>query len=209
MRAISDRRSSSAIPVLCVVLPLLLATAGEGNDFIDFESDEWVLSNAEVIEHLGRKCLIGSADLPDIAFDNGIVDLPLPGASQELAQLHDRTAMEYLEKLDRQNVTNRVRGLIVDTLSTGQVSKQLVAEGLNMSTRKLEAKLSEESTNFQQLLDNTRQSLAAGYMEQSGISITEIAYLLGFSDSANFTRAFKRWTGQSPSDFRNSLGLKR
>jgi AraC-like DNA-binding protein len=148
-------------------------------------------------------------DQPEIriSFDRGIIDLPLPGASQELAQLHDRTAMEYLEKLDRQNITNRVRGLIVDTLSTGQVSKQQVADGINMSTRKLELKLAGEDTNFQQVLDSTRQALTAGYMEQSSISITEIAYLLGFSDAANFTRAFKRWTGQSPSEFRKSLGL--
>jgi AraC-like DNA-binding protein len=148
-------------------------------------------------------------DQPEICicFDNRIVDLPLPGGSQELAQSHDRTAMEYLGKLDRQNVANRVRGLIVDTLSTGLVSKQQVADGLNMGTRNLELKLADEDTNFQQILDSTRQSLASGYMEQSGLSITEIAYLLGFSDAANFTRAFRRWTGKSPSEFRKALGL--
>jgi AraC-like DNA-binding protein len=148
-------------------------------------------------------------DRPEICicFEQGIIDLPLPGASQELAQLHDRTAMEYLEKLDRQNITNRVRGLIVDTLSTGQVSKQQIADGINMSTRSLELKLAEENTNFQQVLNSTRQALTEGYMEQSSISITEIAYLLGFSDAANFTRAFKRWTGKSPSEFRKSIGM--
>ena len=144
-----------------------------------------------------------------IAFGRAMVDVPLPGASQELAQMHDRTAMEYLGKLDRQNISNRVRSLIVDKLSTGLVSKQLVADDLHMSSRNLELKLADEGTNFQQVLDSTRQSLASGYMEQSGISITEIAYLLGFSDAANFTRAFKRWTGKSPTEFRRSLGLPR
>lgn len=148
-------------------------------------------------------------DRPEICicFESRIVDLPLPGGSQELAQLHDRTAMEYLQKLDRQNIANRVRGLIVDTLSTGLVSKQQVADGLNMGTRNLELKLAHEDTNFQKVLDSTRQSLASGYMEQSDLSITEIAYLLGFSDAANFTRAFRRWTGKSPSEFRKALGL--
>jgi AraC-like DNA-binding protein len=157
-------------------------------------------------EYFGCEVLFDQPDIR-IAFDNAMVDLPLPGASLELAQLQDRTAMEYLEKLDRQNISNRVKGLIVDKLSTGLVSKRLVADGLNMGARSLENKLAEENTSFQQILNTTRQSLAAGYMEQSGISITETAYLLGFSDAANFTRAFKRWTGKSPTEFRKSLFL--
>lgn len=76
-----------------------------------------------------------------------------------------------------------------------------------MSLKALEVKLSRENTNFQQVLDSTRQSLAASYIEQSSFSITEIAFLLGFSDAANFTRAFKRWTGKPPLEFRKSLGL--
>jgi AraC-like DNA-binding protein len=116
--------------------------------------------------------------------------------------------MEYLAKLERQDITSRMRVAVVDILSTGMVSKQQIADRLHMSPRNLELKLAAENTNFQQVLDSTRQSLAAGYIEQSGISITETAYLLGFSDAANFTRAFKRWTGKSPLEFRKSLGLQ-
>jgi len=159
-------------------------------------------------DYFGCEVLFDQPEM-HIAFDRAMVDLPLPGASQELAQMHDRTAMEYLKKLDGRNISNRVRSLIVDKLSTGLVSKQLVADDLHVSSRNLELKLADEDTNFQQVLDSTRQSLASGYMEQSGLSITEIAYMLGFSDAANFTRAFKRWTGKSPSEFRRSLGLPR
>jgi len=148
-------------------------------------------------------------DRPEIriCIDSGLMDKPLPGASRELAQMHDKTAMEYLEKLERQDICGRVRAVIVDSLSTGMVSKKLVADKLHMSLRNLELKLSRENTNFQQVLDSTRQSLAAGYIEQSSFAITEIAYMLGFSDAANFTRAFKRWMGMSPLEFRKSLGL--
>jgi AraC-like DNA-binding protein len=142
-----------------------------------------------------------------ICIDSALIDKPLPGASRELAQMHDKTAMEYLEKLERQDVCGRVKAVIVDSLSTGMVSKKLVADKLHMSLRNLELKLSRENTNFQQVLDSTRQSLAAGYIEQSSFAITEIAYMLGFSDAANFTRAFKRWMGMSPLEFRKSLGL--
>jgi AraC-like DNA-binding protein len=148
-------------------------------------------------------------DRPEIriGIDSALIDKPLAGASVELAQMHDKTAMEYLAKLKRQDISGRVRVVIVDNLSTGMVSKKLVADKLHISLRNLELKLSRENTNFQQVLDSTRQSLAAGYIEQSSFAITEIAYMLGFSDAANFTRAFKRWTGKSPLGFRKSLGL--
>jgi AraC-like DNA-binding protein len=57
--------------------------------------------------------------------------------------------------------------------------------------------------SFQQLLDETRHEIALGYIEQSRLSITEIAFMLGFSDLSNFIRAFKRWTGKSPTEFRS------
>jgi AraC-like DNA-binding protein len=148
-------------------------------------------------------------DRPEICIciDSDLIDKPLPGASKELAQMHDKTAMEYLARLEKQDISGRVRTAIVDSLSTGLVSKKLVAEKLHMSLRSLDLKLGAENTSFQRTLDSTRQSLATGYIEQSSFSITEIAYLLGFSDAANFTRAFKRWTGKSPLEFRKSLGL--
>ncbi len=77
-----------------------------------------------------------------------------------------------------------------------------------MSSRSLQMKLAAKDTSFQAILDSTRESLAMGYMQQSAISITEAAYLLGFSDVSNFTRAFKRWTTQSPRGFRQSIGLE-
>jgi AraC-like DNA-binding protein len=158
-------------------------------------------------EYFHCDVLFDQADIR-ICLSPSVMDVPLPGASRELAEIHDRTAMEYLEKLGRRDISSRMRAAVVDILSTGMVSKQKIADRLNMSPRNLEVKLARENTNFQQVLDTTRQSLAAGYIEQSSISITETAYLLGFSDAANFTRAFKRWTGKSPLEFRKSLGLQ-
>ncbi len=137
-----------------------------------------------------------------------IVDTPLPGASKELAQLHDNTTMQYLKRLERQDIINRVRTIIVEELASGAITKQQVADKLCMSPRSLQMKLASKNQSFQEILDSTRQSLALGYMEQSALSITEAAYLLGFSDVSNFTRAFKRWTGKSPREFRHSLGLQ-
>jgi AraC-like DNA-binding protein len=87
-------------------------------------------------------------------------------------------------------------------LASGTLSKQGVAEKMHMSARNLQLKLAEKETTFQDTLDTTRQNLASGYIEQSHLAITEIAYLLGFSDASNFTRAFRRWHGVSPRDYR-------
>lgn len=142
-----------------------------------------------------------------IAMASDAVDKPLPGASKELAQMHDQTSMQYLKRMEKQDIINRVRTMIVEELSSSAITKQRVADKLCMSARSLQMKLAAKDTSFQEILDGTRNSLALGYMEQSAISITEAAYLLGFSDVSNFTRAFKRWTGKSPRDFRQSLGL--
>jgi AraC-like DNA-binding protein len=72
-----------------------------------------------------------------------------------------------------------------------------------MSASTLQVKLARAGRSFQQLLDETRHEIALGYIEQSRLSITEIAFMLGFSDLSNFIRAFKRWTGKSPTEFRS------
>lgn len=155
------------------------------------------------------KCEL-SFDSPEvvIAIAPDLIDVPLPGASKELAQIHDQTTMQYLKRIERKDIINRVRIIVVEELSSSAITKQQVADKLCMSARSLQMKLAAKDTSFQEILDTTRQSLAMGYMEQSTISITEAAYLLGFSDVSNFTRAFKRWTGKSPRDFRQSLGLE-
>ena len=104
-------------------------------------------------------------------------------------------------------ITTRIKVLIVDKLSSGVVTKQQAADGLHMSPRNLQVKLAAHNTSFQEILEKTRQTLALGYIEQSSIAITEIAYLLGFSEVSNFTRAFKRWTNKSPTEFRRSLRI--
>jgi len=70
-----------------------------------------------------------------------------------------------------------------------------------MSASVLKLKLVQQGTCFQEILDTTRKNLSLSYMSQSDITISEIAYLLGFAKTGSFTRAFRRWTGQSPSQY--------
>lgn len=63
-------------------------------------------------------------------------------------------------------------------------------------------RLSQRDTSFHDILDDTRKQLACAYVQQATHSITEVAFMLGFTDTSNFARAFKRWTGVAPSEFR-------
>ncbi len=127
---------------------------------------------------------------------------PLLGANRELAQHHDQIAMAYLEKLDRDDIANRVRAQLVNGLSAGIFSRAEIATRMHMSPSTLQAKLARQGVSFQQLQDDTRRQLALGYVRQKRLSITEIAFMLGFSDVSNFNRAFRRWTGKAPSEYR-------
>jgi AraC-like DNA-binding protein len=71
-----------------------------------------------------------------------------------------------------------------------------------MSPRTLQRKLAEVKTTYLQLVDETRKDLALRYIQDPRRSVTDITFSLGFSQPSAFTRAFRRWTGSSPSDYR-------
>ena len=81
-------------------------------------------------------------------------------------------------------------------------SAEQVARALHVSVRTLQRKLIAAGTTFRQVSESVRGQLAAGYLADSGVSIAEVAFLLGFSDQSSFNRAFRRWTGESPGRWR-------
>jgi len=141
-----------------------------------------------------------------VVFDQRDMEQPLKGSCPELAQVNDNIATAYLARLDKDDVVTRVTQKIIDFLPDGECSREKVAAALCMSPATMQRKLSQRGTKFQQLLDDTRKELACSYVQQPTRSMTEITFLLGFSDSSNFTRAFKRWTGTSPTEFKIHRG---
>lgn len=142
-----------------------------------------------------------------LVFDRAAMRAPLHGACAELAQVNDQIAVAYLAKLDRDDVIAGTRQKIVELLADGNCSRERVAAALRLSPSLLHTRLTQRGTHFQQLLDSTRKELAYGYLSQSQRSVTEVTFLLGFSDAGNFTRAFRRWAGVSPSEFRQGFQL--
>ena len=144
------------------------------------------------------------ADVDMMVFEAAAIDEPLPGANPELAAMSDKVAEAYLESLDPELVASRVRDLLVSMLPSGHATQDVVAGKLARSTSALQRQLRTEGTSFQKLRDETRRELAMGYLQEGRLSLTEIAFLVGFTDQSNFSRAFRRWTGLSPGEWKSS-----
>lgn len=135
-------------------------------------------------------------------FDRDVMNEPLAGENAELAQHNDSLNKKYLALLDRSDFAKSVTSKITELVPQGKVSKKIVADHLNVSVNCLQNKLAKQNTSYSEVYDEVRKELACSYLIQRHMSICEVAYQLGFTDTSNFTRAFKRWVGVSPSEFR-------
>ncbi len=139
-----------------------------------------------------------------LVLDKAACDRKLHGANAELARTNDLTAAQALGRLDQSRVADRIRVILINRLPGGAPSLRTMARELGTSARELQRRLARESTTYADLVDHTRRELAEGYLREGHHSMSDIAYLLGFSGSASFTRAFRRWRGLPPSAYRPS-----
>lgn len=122
---------------------------------------------------------------------------PLP--SRYLFGVLSQRAEALLKSLEgATTMRGRVESLLLPILHTGEAGMEVVAERLGVSRHTLSRRLKAEGLTFEKLLDSLRHRLALAYLGEKKVSVNETAYLLGFSDPAAFSRAFKRWTGASP-----------
>lgn len=147
-------------------------------------------------------------DQPDyrLVLDRALLDAPI--------FLADRALLDYLEQFARRALS---RLTMVDSW-TGRVSEIMgklllqgekphlatVAARLTISSRQLQNKLQAEGITYQKLLDMVRQRMAQDCLKQEGMTICDVAFLLGFSEQSAFNRAFKRWTGMTPLQYSSS-----
>ena len=139
-----------------------------------------------------------------MVFSREEVERPLPTANRQLARANEQVIADYLARFDANNFSDRVRAHLVTALPSGRIESEDVAKELHVSRRTLQRRLADEGTSFSLLLDEARHELALRYIGEDRMSVKEATYVLGFSEPANFTRAFKRWTGEAPSRFRAS-----
>lgn len=136
-----------------------------------------------------------------IRLDSATASAVLPTDNPDVAAAVDQVAERYVANLQPQPVATLVRNLLRELLPTGEVGQATVASRLNCSLSTLQRQLQAEGLNYRAVLDETRRSLAEAYLRDARFSQAEIAFLLGFSDQSNFSRAYRRWTGRSPGRF--------
>lgn len=146
-------------------------------------------------------------DQPDarLVIAREVADEALAGFNPEIVRELDRMIVDYLARLDRNDILSRTRAAIIQELPSGQASLERTATMLALSPRTLARRLADEGESFKSLLAEVRRELGEKYILDTSLSLTEISFLLGFSEASSFSRAFRNWTGQSPSAHRSAL----
>ena len=139
-----------------------------------------------------------------LEFDKALLAQVLPGANPLLTRINDRAVADYLASFDHEDTTTRVRQQLIDALVDGRPNQANIARALNLSLRQLQRELDSQGTSFRQLTEEVRRDLAVSYLREGDKSIGEISWLLGYTEPANFSRSFKKWTGQTPKVFREA-----
>ena len=141
-----------------------------------------------------------------LVFDAALLDQGLVMANPELARHNDEAVRAYLARVDQGSVVDQVRSHLAGRLAD-RPSPQLVARSLGMSQRSLQRRLHEHGTSYETVLGEVRKELACAYLREGRYAVGELAFMLGFEDASAFARAFRRWTGVSPSAYRNEAAL--
>jgi AraC-like DNA-binding protein len=144
--------------------------------------------------------LVFGSDRNAMSIDEEFLAVELPPANRYVFGVLTERAGSLLKELeDARSTRGRVEAALLPILHTGAASMASVAHKLTLSRQTLYRRLREEGVTFEKVLDELRHRMALSYLEGKKVSVNETAYLVGFSDPATFSRAFKRWTGAAPS----------
>ena len=143
-----------------------------------------------------------NSDNNSIKIDKSMLDTPLNRHDREIYELLCKHGNDCINQLVIKSPVEVISQFIRNQLPISVPDIELAAQTLNMSVRTLQRKLSENHITYSSLVDSIRQDLATSYLRNPNISIIQITQMLGFSEQSAFTRAFKRWTNQTPMQFR-------
>ena len=137
-----------------------------------------------------------------------ILDSPNIQSETGLLEVLDEHARALLERAPaRPTLSERVRFRIAGALQDGAPAAEQLATDLNLSLRSLHRGLKADGTSYRELLDQLRHERAVRLLTEPNFSISEVGFLLGFAEISSFYRAFRRWTGTTPADYRSAALL--
>ncbi|UJR79159.1 AraC family transcriptional regulator [Sandaracinus amylolyticus] len=158
-----------------------------------------------LVAHFGRTPRFG-APASRLVLPGEILDVPIVNANPRLygyLEHHAHSLLKVLPGDDR--LTDRVQRKLTEALRHGVPSQSGIARHFGMSERTLQRRLKEEGVVFQELLEDTRRQLAEIYLREPRLAVYEVAMLVGYSEPSAFFRAFRRWTGRTPEQYRAAL----
>ena len=138
----------------------------------------------------------------ELWFDAEVAGFRSPHGDPDLLKLHEELAEKRLSAIKRDDLIDRIRALFSQKLELEQLELDDVAHELGMSPRRLRFELTRAGTSFSQLLADFRYALARKLLATTEEPIENIVYLTGFSEPSTFYRAFKRWAGVTPVQYR-------
>ena len=131
------------------------------------------------------------------------IDAPNKLGDETIAKFFDRHLEQELASLPNDaGLGQSVRRVVANVLSEGVPTLSFVASELGIGSRTLQRRLSEQGHSFQSVVDVARKDLAKRLLRETEYSLAEVAFLTGFAEQSGFTRAFKRWAGQTPRSYR-------
>lgn len=155
------------------------------------------------LERVFRSVPIYGCDDNSLLVDLATLSKPLSYANLEVVKASEDSMDRYRLNWTDRGLVEQLSAVLKELLPSGEPRQEDVAERLSMTLRTLQRRLSDQQTGYRDVLNNTRHQLALSYLGSEAYSVGEIAFLLGFSEVSAFTRAFRRWTGSSPRNWRN------
>jgi AraC-like DNA-binding protein len=185
---------------LTVTMSRLIGAAGTDPPEASFSYS--APAHADDYERILKLPVRFDAEEDGVLFPISMMDGVNPSADAALRHVLEEYAADQLARIPTTApFSQRVRACILSIQPMGGLTSEAVAAHFSMSERTLRRRLKDEETSYQEILDDVRAELASHYLTKEKRAIEEVAFLLGFSDPSAFTKAFRRWTGQTPADF--------
>lgn len=162
-------------------------------------------AHADAYDPIMRAPVIFNSDRNALLASVSWLSVPIQPENRYMFSVLTDRAEALMEKMKAaHSLRGEVENRLMPFLHTGDISMEQIADKMGLTRQTLYRKLKAEGTSFDTILDELRRTMALSYLRGGKVSVNEVAYLVGFSESSSFSRAFKRWTGKPPGQFRQA-----